>query len=286
MNKNTGLGRGFDALLSQDYNPTVLLDSGEKIHQITLKQITPNTEQPRRIFDQTALNELAASIKQYGVVQPIVVTPLDNNNYELIAGERRWRAAKLAGLKEVPALVRTTKDMEKLEVALIENVQRVDLSPIEQAISIARLHEQFNLSYSEVAKKLGKAETTISNIVRLLQLPPDAADALQNRKISEGHARSILALKQDPSLQAELLELIQKNDWSVRQAEQYVTAHKQGVQTKQALSKRVASQTTETKLLGKKLGVKVTVYHTAQGGRLELHFKNDQELQDLYKKIS
>ena len=281
--KSIGLGRGLDSLLATDFDQKVLLDSGEPVKQIPVVQIEPNSEQPRHEFDQKALDELAASIKQYGVIQPLVVTP-KGKTYELIAGERRWRASQIAGLKTVPAIIRSTDENQKLEMALIENVQRVDLSPIEQAISIERLHQQFSLSYGQIAKRLGKAETTLSNIVRLLQLPDDATKALQQHKISEGHARAILALKNDPEQQHRLLELILAQGWSVRQAEQFVTAHKQGL-TKTAASKRVTSETDETKKLSKKIGHRVTIKHTAKGGRLELHFSNDKDLKDLMSKL-
>ena len=282
----SGLGRGFDSLLPQEFDASILLDKGEEVRQVPVEAIRPNSEQPRKYFDEVALKELAASISQYGIVQPLVITPVDANHYELIAGERRWRAAGKAGLKTVPALVRTSEALEKLEIGLIENVQRVDLSPLEQAVSIARLHQQFSLSYSSIAKRLGKADTTINNIVRLLQLPPEAQEALQQAKISEGHARTILALKADPENQKRLLELIQSQGWSVRQAEKYVTAQKAGLGEKNAVTKRVASETPETKQLAKHLKTKVTIHHTARGGRLEIHFKNDTELEKLFDNLS
>lgn len=281
--QSIGLGRGLDSLLATDFDKKVLLDSGEPVKQVPLETIQPNPEQPRKHFDQKSLEELASSIKQYGIIQPLVLAPT-GDSYLIIAGERRWRAAKIAGLKTVPAILRTPQESETLELALIENVQRVDLSPLEQAVSIEQLHQQFSLSYSEIAKRLGKAETTLSNIVRLLQLPEDAAIALRDQKISEGHARAILALKHDPDLQAELLSQIIEHSWSVRQAEQFVTAHKQGLQNK-AVSKRVASENPDTKKLSKKLGYHVTIHHSAKGGRLELHFKNDDELQNLVSSL-
>lgn len=280
---STGLGRGIDSLLGSDFDRKILLDSGEPIRQIPIIDIVPNPQQPRRIFDDTALKDLSSSITQYGVIQPLIVTQKEKG-YELVAGERRLRASEMAGLKTVPAIVRTHQENEKLELALIENVQRVDLSPMEEAISIERLHQEFSLSYSQIAKRLSKAETTVSNIVRLLQLPDDAALALQEKKISEGHARAILALKQDEKLQHRLLELILAQGWSVRQAEQFVTAHKQGLKPKE-VSQRVINETSETKQLSKNLGVKVTVKHTARGGKLELHFKTDEELNNLYKRL-
>ena len=284
--KQFGLGRGFDTLLPQEFDASILLDKGEEVRQVPLEQIAPNPNQPRKYFDEAAIIELALSIKQYGIVQPLVLTSIDTNRYEIIAGERRWRAAQKAGLKTVPALVRTAQEQEKLELGLIENVQRVDLSPLEQAVSIARLHEQFNLPYSELAKRLGKADTTINNIVRLLQLPKEAQEALQQNRISEGHSRAILALKAHPDHQRRLLQLIETQGWSVRQAEKYVTANKQGLAEKSAVTKRVASETPQTLKLSKALKTKVTIHHTARGGRLEIHFKNDIELEQLFNNLS
>src|SRR5450631_1850350 len=187
-NKNTGLGRGFDTLLPSSFDASLLVDEGERVQKLSVTVLTPNPDQPRTTFDQEALQELANSILQYGIVQPIVVSP-QGNGYMIIAGERRWRAAQLAKLTHVPAIVRTSKELEQLEIALIENVQRVDLSALEQALSIERLHEQFNSSYDEIGKRLGKANSTVVNIVRLLQLPDAAKKALAGKKIAEGHAR-------------------------------------------------------------------------------------------------
>src|SRR5580700_5644062 len=224
-----GLGRGFDALISDDFDKSLLLEAGERVEKIPLAQLKPNPYQPRQHFDKEALEDLAASIRQHGIVQPLVVTPLKNGSYHLIAGERRWKAAELAGLQTVPAIIRSTEKLEQLELALIENVQRVDLSPLEQAASIEILHQQFSLSYEDISKRLGKASSTVHNIVRLLGLPPAARDALANRHISEGHARAILALKGDATRQSYLLKAIIDQEWSVRQAERFVTSVKSGI---------------------------------------------------------
>ena len=281
--KLTGLGRGFDSLIPQNFDTAILTES-ERIQNLLTKDIEPNPDQPRKHFDQEALNELAESIREHGVLQPIIVSP-KGKGYEIIAGERRWRASQIAGIKTIPSVVREKAVLQRLEIALIENVQRVDLSPLEQALSIEHLHEQFNLSYQAIAHKLGKAAPTVNNIVRLLQLPDAARQALQDGHITEGHARAILALKGQPDLQHRLLELIQGQAWSVRQAEQFVTAQKQGLGSIRAVGQRAVKETDQTKKLGKKLGAKVTIHHTAKGGRLELHFGNDEELTELYKKV-
>ncbi len=276
-----GLGRGFDALISDDFDKSLLLESGERIEKIPLAQLEPNPYQPRQHFDQEALKDLAASIKQHGIIQPLVVTPLKNGTYHLIAGERRWRAAKIAGLQTVPAIVRTTKELEQLEIALIENVQRVDLSPLEQAASIERLLQQFSLSHEEIAKRLGKATSTVFNIVRLLGLPPAARDALASKQISEGHARAILSLKGDDARQAYLLQAIIDQGWSVRQAERFVTSVKSGIKETKEAHARTATETPATKQLSKKLGTPVHVRRTAKGGKLEITFLSDAELDKL-----
>lgn len=275
-----GLGKGFAALMPDDFDKTLLLSEDEKVLSLDLSAVRPNAEQPRQRFDNEALDQLAQSIKQYGVVQPIVVTPTaEDGIYSIIAGERRWRASKLAGRKKIPAIVRTHKDLEQLEIALVENVQRVDLSPLEQARSIERLHQQFNVTYDSIAKRLGKASSTINNIVRLLQLPATSLQALEKGDIKEGHARSLLALKQTPHHQDELLTLIIKHDWSVRQAERYVTSIKSGVKEEKAATARVNTETPETKRLSKYLNTSVKVRRTANGGKLEIAFNNDEELQ-------
>lgn len=158
-----GLGRGFDSLLPQNFDSSLLLTDDDRIQKLAVDNISPNAQQPRTHFDDEALAQLAASIKQYGILQPLVVTPFAAANgggpgqYSIIAGERRWRASKLAGLTTVPVIVRSTQELEQLEIALVENVQRVDLSPLEQAVSIERLHQQFNMTYDKISERLGKA---------------------------------------------------------------------------------------------------------------------------------
>jgi ParB family chromosome partitioning protein len=281
----SGLGKGLESLIPTDFDTSLLMGVEERVQNLFISAIHPNPEQPRRHFDADALDQLAASIKRYGVIQPIVVSP-KGDKYIIVAGERRWRAAGQAGLERIPAIVRDREELEQLEVALIENVQRVDLSPLEQAVSIEKLHQQFNINYSEIAKRLSKAETTVSNIVRLLQLPPAAREALQTSQISEGHARAILSLKDNPDNQDVLLQNILKNGWSVRQAEQFVTTIKAGAKSKQQVSEKLATETADTKRIGKQLNTKVTIKRTAKGGRLELHFKSDEDLKNLISRLS
>lgn len=277
-----GLGRGFESLLPADFDDSILLTAEDRIEKVPVGKLEPNPYQPRGHFDDAALKELSASIKRHGVLQPLVVTTgKSKGSYILIAGERRWRAAKLAGLKDVPAIVRSHKELEQLEVALIENVQRVDLSPLEQAVSIERLHEQFNLGYDEIAKRLGKASSTVQNTVRLLGLPEAARGAMAERRISEGHARAILALKGDANRQSYLLKTIVEQGWSVRQAERFVTSVKAGTKDVKKTHEHVSTETPATKRLSKKLGARVNIRRTAKGGKLEITFKDNDDLERL-----
>jgi len=280
-----GLGKGFDALLPQNFNSSLLADEQDRIQKVFITDIYPNKSQPRTNFDDDALGELALSIKRYGILQPIILTPLSNGTYNIVAGERRWRAAQLAKLESLPAIIRTAKELEQLEIALVENVQRVDLSPLEQAASIQRLRDQFNIEYAVIASRLGKASSTIQNIVRLLALPDDAKAALHNKVISEGHARAILALK-SPKQQNELLKLIGQRGWSVRQAERYVTAQKSGINNVERASARASLTSPETKKLSSLLKTPVTIRRMANGGKLEISFKSDAQLTRLIKRIS
>ena len=279
-----GLGKGLESLIPTDFDPSLLMDSNERVQNLFITDIAPNPDQPRKSFDETALAELGRSIKRFGILQPLIVSP-DESGYIIIAGERRWRAAQLAGLDKVPAIVRKPEILERLEIALIENVQRVDLSPFEQAISIEKLHTQFNIQYSEIAERLGKAVSTINNIVRLLQLPLAAVEALQHNKISEGHARAILALKTEPKAQAELLKSIIDKGWSVRQAEQFVIGVRTGAKSAVTPHKRLATTTPETEQLSSHLKTQVSIKRTAKGGRLEIHFKSDDDLEKLIKQL-
>lgn len=281
-----GLGRGFDSLLPQTFDKTTLLpNEDERIQKLPIDTVVPDDQQPRHHFDEAALNELAQSIREHGILLPLVVRIISAGKYQIVAGERRWRAAKLAGLKTVPAVVRSLKELQQLEIALVENVQRVDLSPLEQAVSLHRLHDQFSIAYDSIAKRLGKAPSTINNMVRLLQLPETAQTALAEHKITEGHARAILALKQQPDQQAKLLQTIINQSWSVRQAERYVSSLKAGVHEPTAVRARVQTETPATRALAKQLGTPVHVKRMAKGGRLEITFKTDAELEKILSQI-
>lgn len=277
-----GLGRGFDTLiptqlLDEEFDPTAQQDEQvSQLRNLKISDISADPDQPRRQFDDDALNELAASIKEHGVLQPIVVIA-KGSKYEIVAGERRWRAAQIAELDKIPAIVRTLTNQHRLEIALIENLQRQDLNPLETATAYYKLQQQFNLTLDEIGKRVGgKAVSTISNILRLLGLPREAKEALVEGKISEGHARQILAIKEE-DIQKELLELIIKNDWSVRKAEQFVVGYKEGKKDKETAVAKVKTETKETEALSKRLGAEVSVKNMAKGGRLVIQFKNQDD---------
>lgn len=279
-----GLGNGLSALIPKEIDKALLLDTAEKVHRLALGLIEPNSEQPRKHFDEEALKELADSIKKHGILQPVVVSPKGKDKYQLVAGERRWRAAHLAGQQTIPAIIRTLEELEQLEIAMIENVQRVDLSPIEQALSIEKLHQQFNMSYDSIAKRLGKGLSTVNNIARLLQLPTEAIEALNKKIITEGHARAVLSLKDYPEHQKYLLNAC-INGWSVRQAERYVVSVKEGAKDTEEAKARVSVDTPETKMLTRRLGTKVHIKRMAKGGRLEITFTDDSDLQRIIERI-
>jgi len=279
-----GLGRGFDTLiptqlLDEEFDPTAQQDEQvSQLRNLKVADISADPDQPRRQFDEEALQELAASIKEHGVLQPIVVIS-KGSAYEIVAGERRWRAAQIAGLEKIPALVRTLTNQHRLEIALIENLQREDLNPLETATAYYKLQQQFNLTLDEIGKRVGgKAVSTISNILRLLGLPKEAKEALVTGVISEGHARQILAIK-EPDVQLELMELIVKNDWSVRKAEQFVVGYKEGKKDKETAVAKVETETTETKALAQRLGADVSIKNMAKGGRLVIQFKNQEDFE-------
>lgn len=284
MIKKHGLGRGFESLiptqlLEEEFDPTSEQDvQVSQLATIRLEEITPNPNQPRRHFDPVALDELAVSIQQHGVMQPIVVTRKERGGYELVAGERRWRASRMAGLVEIPAIVRTFSDQQKLGLALIENLQREDLNPLEIATAYLKLHQQFNMTLEEIGTEVGgKAVSTISNSLRMLSLPEPAKKALVAGKISEGHARQILAIK-EPEVQQELLDLIVKHGWSVRKAEQFVIGYREGAKSSKTAREKTKTESPATKALGKRLGTMVSIKNMAKGGRLVIEFKGDDDL--------
>lgn len=293
MGTNTGLGRGFGSLIPEDiireeFDPTAGQDKElSESNELLIQDIVANPDQPRKSFAPEALEDLAKSVKEHGILQPIVVVR-HGDRFKIIAGERRWRAAKKAGLTKMPAIVRDYDDQTKLEVALIENVQREDLTPLEMATSFLKLQEQFNMSMGDIAKRVGKAQSTVSNVKRLLKLPEPAKRALNELRISEQHARAILALDGESQKQQELLDLILKHDWTAARAEQFVTAFKSGASAPtEALKQRSQNvESKETQQISKHLKAPVAVRRMAKGGRLVISFKDDDDFERLTKILS
>ena len=213
--KRSALGRGLDALISMD---NIVPSGTSSIHEIELSQIVPNPDQPRREFDQEALEELASSIRELGIIQPISLRQVDGENYQIIAGERRYRAAQMAGLETIPAYVRTVEDETLMEMALIENIQREDLNSIEIALAFQKLIELYQLTQEKLSERVGKKRTTIANYLRLLKLPAEVQIGLRDKRIDMGHARALLSVA-DPALQLELYERILSDGLSVRSVE-------------------------------------------------------------------
>lgn len=290
-----GLGRGFDSLvptevLNEEFDPTASQDEKvSELRYIKVDKIFPDPDQPRRHFDESALEELSQSIAEHGVVQPIVVVR-ENEGFQIVAGERRWRAAKLAKLAEVPVIIRTLNDQHKLELSLIENLQRRDLNPLETATAYLKLRDQFNLKLDEIGKRIGgKSSSVVSNSLRLLRLPDNAKQALVSGQISEGHARQILALD-DKKAQNDLLKRIITGRWSVRRAEQYVIGYKKGStsyqEKREQATKHTQTQNQFTRTLSKKLQANVKLKTTAKGGQLIISYKNNDDLDRISKYFS
>ena len=291
--KRNGLGKGLDSLIPNKTVKTTekqanktqkekvkVEKSGETIVKIT--QVEPNSEQPRKDFDEDALLELADSIKQFGVLQPLLVQK-KNDYYEIIAGERRWRAAKLAGLKEVPVLVREYTEQEVVEISLIENIQRENLNPIEEAIAYKRLLEEFNLKQDEVAERVSKSRTAVTNSMRLLKLSDKVQQMIIDDMISTGHARALLAID-DPELQYTLANKIFDEKLSVRETEKLVKEIKNPKKPKE--KKPVANsfiyQDLEEKMKSV-FGTKVSIASKGKGkGKIEIEYYSDDELEHLF----
>ena len=223
MAKKTGLGKGLDALFSSAFEEEVEVD-GEKVQNLKLSEIEPNRDQPRRMFDEESLGELADSIKRYGVIQPIIVTKRDDY-YQIVAGERRWRASKKAGLDVIPAIVRDNDNQRNQEIALIENIQREDLNPIEKARGIKVLMDQYNMNQQQVAEIIGKSRSSVANTLRILNLDERVINLALEGKLTEGHCRSLLSFE-DPDKQYDMAMYMITSGDSVREAEKKTKSRK------------------------------------------------------------
>ncbi len=282
--KKRGLakGRGLDALLGSIQKEKLQIEA-QAIDHGQLKQIDVNLlkrgeYQPRRFIQEQDLKELASSIEKHGVMQPIVIRPIEDEQYpyEIIAGERRWRAAQLAGLKEIPAIVRDLNDQVAIALALIENIQRQDLNPIDQALALQRFHDEFGLSHQEIAETVGKARTTVSNLLRLLSLDDAIKNLMQEGQLDMGHARAILALKAKD--QMAVSKIVIEKSLSVRQTEQLVREWNEPKQDKpQAVISPDIEQLTQK--LSERFGANVKIDHNKQGkGKLVIHYHSLDKL--------
>jgi ParB family transcriptional regulator, chromosome partitioning protein len=290
MSKKKALGRGLSALLSdtpEDERLEVEVphslttkSNTDSINEIPIEFIETNPFQPREYFDQTALNELADSIKVHGIIQPITVRRLAHNQYQLISGERRYQASKLAGLKQIPAYVRTANDQQMLEMALIENIQRENLNPIEISLSYQRLLSECNLKQEELGERVGKNRTTVTNYLRLLKLPPDIQIALRDNRISMGHARAIINIE-DPGTQLFIFNKIISEDLSVRKVEELARQVMNGVKPT-ATSPTTSSQPKEIVQVQGRLsshfGTKVSVKSDGKKGEIRIPFLSVEDL--------
>lgn len=277
-------GKGLDALID---TTGVKTQGSSTINEIPVSQIEANPNQPRRDFDQEALQELADSIVQIGIIQPITLRQVDDGHYQIIAGERRWRASQLAGLTTIPAYIRTIKDENVMEMALVENIQREDLNDIEIALAYQHLLESDGMTQEKVAKRVGKSRTSVTNFLRLLKLPAQVQMALQKKEIDMGHARALLAVD-SPSLQIKLFKEIQKNGYSVRKVEEMAQLLKNGEDIESGKKKIVAKNQLpeEFNLLKKRLAAflntKVQMVCSPSGkGKISIPFANEEELEHI-----
>ena len=278
--KRNTLGRGLDALLSMDEIKT---DGSSSINEIEISKISVNPNQPRREFNQEALEELASSISEIGIIQPITLRELSLDRYQIIAGERRFRASQLAGLKSIPAYIRKASDENVLEMALIENIQREDLNAIEVALAYQHLIEEYDLTQERLSERVGKKRATIANYVRLLKLPAPIQVALQHRQIDMGHARALLPLE-NPKLQIKLLKDIIKNNYSVRKVEEIVKDLNAGEELSSGKKKQNAQFPEEFNILKQHLSgffnTKVQLTCSSKGkGKISIPFGNEEELE-------
>jgi ParB family chromosome partitioning protein len=290
MSKKRALGKGLEALIPVAVDKPASGGSQE----IPVNAIVPNPHQPRQTIEPSALSELAASIKEHGLLQPLVVSlagdepqipGLPSQEYVLIAGQRRLEAAKLAGLDQVPAIIKEATPQQMLELALVENIQRADLNPIEEAMAYQQLSSEFGLTQQEIADRVGKGRVSIANALRLLRLPDFVKNVLVSGQISEGHARALLGLSDDQDALKLVLKRIIAQNLSVRQTEELARR----LSTVPASPKASRAVSPETRKLeetfSRSLGTKVSLTRSKKGGRITIHFYSDEELQDLYDRF-
>ncbi len=284
------LGKGLNSLIPSKSGKSRKITrketgtpSKDRLWHIPISEISPNSEQPRKHFSHAELENLVTSIKAHGILQPITVTEKDDGGYELIAGERRFRASQIAGLATVPALVRVATEQEKLELALIENIQRENLNPIEEAFAYSRLIEEFGLTQQQVAEQVGKSRPVITNTIRLLNLPDVIQKALMDGKLSAGKARALLSLK-DEKEQIEMFESMQGERMSVRDVESAV--ERKGSKSRKGSVRRDPNILAQEEILEERLGSKVRILIRGDHGKIEISFHSRDELKRLLEELS
>jgi ParB family chromosome partitioning protein len=280
---NKGLGRGLDALLAGSGSTK----SNDTLRELKVEELRPGKYQPRSRMDEASLNELASSIRVQGIIQPILARELPNGGYEIIAGERRWRAAQLAELKQVPVLVRKVPDNAALAMALIENIQREDLNPLEEAIGIQRLIDEFQMTHQAAAEAVGRSRSAASNLLRLLKLPTDVQEMLMDNLLDMGHARALLSL--EPAQQILLANKIVMEKLSVREAERLVQRQSESPANPSAAKKPVADRDTQRiqDEVSEQLGTRVEIKSGKNGsGKLVIEYSSNDQLSDLLNKLT
>lgn len=280
------MGKGVAALFHTDDVIENMLEN-QNVVELKLTEIEPNKNQPRRKFDKEKLGALAESLSQYGVLQPIVVKKLDTGFYQIIAGERRWRAARMANLKKIPVIIKEFDDRETMEIALIENLQREDLNPIEEAEGFQELMDRFQMTQEQLSQKVGKSRSAIANSLRLLHLPKEIRQYLIDGKLSSGHARAILSAEKK-EVQMAAAQKIMEEEWSVRQAEAYIAQ----LQKTPVVKKKTAQQeelerhilSLENKL-STALGTKVKIHHSKNKGKIEIQYYSNDDFERIMSMI-
>lgn len=277
--KMSGLGKGLGALMLENATDEMLAQN-----ELDLNEIVPNRDQPRKTFDEASIEELAQSIKQHGVLQPLLVRPIPSGGYQLVAGERRWRACRIAGLTKVPVVIKELTDTETMEIAIIENLQREDLNPIEEAEGLQALIDKCGYTQEEVATSVGKSRPAIANSLRLLRLPPEVRKMTKNGEISAGHARALLAFDND-AMMLEAAKNIVSNKMTVRDVERLAKI-KETTEPRRRRARRRDSFYDEVELsLSEATGRKVKVYTGRNGGTIELEFFDREDLKELANKL-
>lgn len=288
MERRSGLGRGLGALIPND----ITNDTDVVLQEVPVSQIEPNAHQPRGHFDEEALLSLTASVRELGVLQPILVRPVAGGHYQIVAGERRWRAAKRAGLPHIPAIVRPTEDAQSLEHALVENLHREDLGPLEEAAAFQQLIEDFGLTHDDLARRVGKSRSAVSNALRLFQLPPSIQKMVAARRLSPGHARALLG-SPDRAYQEALAQRAIKEDLSVRHVEEAVRARagdqavpEGHVARPRASRSRPAGLLELEDLLSSRLDTRVKVSMGTKRGRVTIDFASLEDLERIYRAMT